>query len=102
MIGCLYEVVLHLVTHGELVNRGILHGPWLPIYGTGCIIMVGFGFAGCLFVYGLLSVLKKIYGRIPDKVKKRIALVLLVVFLVDVLVSLICPNMGVGITQIAA
>ena len=119
VICWLYEVVLHLSTHGELVNRGILHGPWLPIYGTGCIIMVGlkmlignrparyfvvsmvtcgvieyvtswlmeityhtrwwdysdlpwnlngrifvggmvgFGIAGCLFVYGLLPVLKK-------------------------------------------
>lgn len=34
-IGWLWEVSLHLVSDGEFVNRGVLHGPWLPIYGMG-------------------------------------------------------------------
>ena len=34
--GWLWEVVLHLLQTGEFVNRGTLHGPWLPIYGGGC------------------------------------------------------------------
>ena len=34
--GWLWEVVLHLMQTGEFVNRGTLHGPWLPIYGGGC------------------------------------------------------------------
>lgn len=38
--GWLWEVGLHLVSHGELVNRGVLHGPWLPIYGTGAVLIL--------------------------------------------------------------
>ena len=40
IIGWLWEVTLHLVTHGELVNRGVLHGPWLPIYGSGAVLIL--------------------------------------------------------------
>ena len=36
IFGWLWEVVLHLIQTGEFVNRGTLHGPWLPIYGGGC------------------------------------------------------------------
>ena len=32
--GC-GKVGLHLFGSGVFVNRGVLHGPWLPIYGTG-------------------------------------------------------------------
>ena len=39
-IGWLWEVSLHLITDGEFVNRGVLHGPWLPIYGTGAILIL--------------------------------------------------------------
>ena len=31
---------MHLVTNGEFVNRGALHGPWLPIYGTGAVLIL--------------------------------------------------------------
>lgn len=39
-IGWLWEVSLHLVSDGEFVNRGVLHGPWLPIYGTGGVLIL--------------------------------------------------------------
>lgn len=39
-IGWLWEVTLFLVEDGILVNRGALYGPWLPIYGFGCSIIV--------------------------------------------------------------
>lgn len=39
-IGWCWEVVLHLVTAGTFVNRGVLHGPWLPIYGTGGVLVL--------------------------------------------------------------
>ena len=39
-IGWLWEVSLHLITDGEFVNRGVLHGPWLPIYGTGSVLIL--------------------------------------------------------------
>ena len=35
MIGWVWEVFLHVMFDGELVNRGTLFGPWLPIYGVG-------------------------------------------------------------------
>lgn len=40
VLGWLWEVGMHLVSTGELVNRGALHGPWLPIYGTGSVLIL--------------------------------------------------------------
>ena len=41
LIGCLagwiYEEIFYYFTEGMLRNRGILYGPWLPIYGIGGI-----------------------------------------------------------------
>ena len=34
-IGWSWEVALHLVKDGVFINRGVNHGPWLPIYGCG-------------------------------------------------------------------
>ena len=31
---------MHLVSYGTFVNRGALHGPWLPIYGTGSVLIL--------------------------------------------------------------
>ena len=39
-IGWLWEVSLHLISDGVFVNRGALHGPWLPIYGSGGILIL--------------------------------------------------------------
>ncbi len=39
-IGWIWEVSLHLITDGEFVNRGALHGPWLPIYGSGAVLIL--------------------------------------------------------------
>jgi len=41
LMGWCYEVMLHVFTSGTFVNRGMLHGPWLPIYGAGCLVIVG-------------------------------------------------------------
>lgn len=38
--GWLWEVGLHLLMDGELVNRGTMLGPWLPIYGVGGLLSV--------------------------------------------------------------
>ena len=35
LVGWLWEVSMAYVTEGMFVNRGMLHGPWLPIYGSG-------------------------------------------------------------------
>ncbi len=39
VIGWLWEVSLHLAKEG-FVNRGVMHGPWLPIYGSGGVLML--------------------------------------------------------------
>lgn len=41
-VGWLWEVSLHIVNDGTFVNRGVLHGPWLPIYGGGVSLIVVF------------------------------------------------------------
>ena len=40
MIGWCWEVALHLFGDGVFVNRGFFYGPWLPIYGTGGVLVV--------------------------------------------------------------
>ena len=39
-IGWSWEVALHYMQTGEFANRGTLHGPWLPIYGSGGAIVL--------------------------------------------------------------
>ena len=37
LVGWIYEEIFYWVTEGMLRNRGILYGPWLPIYGVGAL-----------------------------------------------------------------
>lgn len=39
IIGYLWEVILYLFKIGKIVNKGNLHGPWLPVYGFGGLII---------------------------------------------------------------
>lgn len=38
--GWIWEVILSLIQFHELVNRGTMYGPWLPIYGMGGVIII--------------------------------------------------------------
>ena len=38
--GWLWEVMLYLITAHTFVNRGVYRGPYLPIYGAGCVILI--------------------------------------------------------------
>ena len=38
--GWCWEVALHFMQFGEFVNRGTMYGPWLPIYGSGGILVM--------------------------------------------------------------
>jgi len=38
-IGWIYEVSLFLLEDHIFVNRGVLYGPWLPVYGFGGIVI---------------------------------------------------------------
>lgn len=39
-IGWIWEILLELMNNGRLVNKGTLIGPYLPIYGYGCLFIV--------------------------------------------------------------
>ncbi len=39
-IGWSWEVLLHIVEDGVFVNRGTMFGPWLPIYGSGGVLIL--------------------------------------------------------------
>ncbi len=39
-IGWIWEVSLSMITYGKFINRGVLHGPWIPIYGVGCVLIL--------------------------------------------------------------
>ena len=39
-LGWLWEVLYFALQFGVIVNRGVLYGPWLPIYGFGCSFVI--------------------------------------------------------------
>ncbi len=70
-IGWLWEVSLHLITDGVFVNRGALHGPWLPIYGWGGVLILMIlkrlrksplkEFAATIFLCGFVEYFTSVY-----------------------------------------
>lgn len=40
VVGWVFEVGFGAVKDGVIANRGVLHGPWLPIYGRGAILIL--------------------------------------------------------------
>ncbi len=84
--GWLWEVLLCLVKGEGFVNRGILKGPWLPIYGFGGVI---------------LSMLFNRWRKKPVAVfmlSMTAGIVLLILFVIDAAYSAIAPHAGAGIT----
>ena len=65
IFGWLWEVSLHLIKSGVFINRGAMHGPWLPIYGSGAVLILtllyrfrkkpGLEFASTVVVCGVLE-----------------------------------------------
>ena len=38
--GWTWELLYYFLMKGRLINRGVLHGPWLPIYGFGGLFVL--------------------------------------------------------------
>ncbi|MBO4862915.1 MAG: DUF975 family protein [Eubacterium sp.] len=159
LVGWIWEVFLYLATTGQFVNRGTMHGPWLPIYGCGGLLIIlllkpfredprklfvgtvfvcggveyftswileklfdakwwdytgyflnvngricfegllVFGMAGLAFTYILSPMLDDIYKKMSDKHRKILCIALIVLFIADMIWSVMVPNVGEGITS---
>ncbi|MBQ8967165.1 hypothetical protein [Ruminococcus sp.] len=42
LVGYLWEVSIYIVEEHKFVNRGMMHGPWVPIYGFGGVFIIFF------------------------------------------------------------
>ena len=38
-LGWIWEILWEMLKNGNLINSGVLHGPWLPIYGCGALFI---------------------------------------------------------------
>ena len=38
-IGFIYEEICVYINDGEFYKRGTTYGPWIPIYGFGCLLI---------------------------------------------------------------
>ena len=159
LVGWIWEVALYLATTGQFVNRGTMHGPWLPIYGCGGLLIIlllrpfrekpgqlfvgtvlvcggveyftswileklfdakwwdytgyflnvngricfegllVFGMAGLAFTYILSPMLDDIYQKMSTKHRKILCIALIVLFIADLIWSVMAPNVGEGITS---
>lgn len=59
ILGYLWEILIYFFMSGTFANRGFFHGPWLPVYGLGAVL--------------LAAVLEKV----PDRLKNRLPLLFL-------------------------
>ena len=167
--GWLWEVLVYWVQHsGEYslpellgVYRGVLHGPWAPIYGVGAVWMVllraatkqgplryfltcagvcagveyltswgleamfharwwdytgcflnlngricamsilFFAAAGMAVAYGVAPCFWRLVRRAPQPGAAGVCISLTLLFLLDLLRSLVSPNLGVGVLPLA-
>lgn len=148
IIGYFYELILTYFHDGKIFSHGILFGPWLPIYGTGALLIMllnkyrknpfvifflsflltgvleyicgflllkvlkmrlwdytgyflningfvcllsafCFGIGGLLIIYLIYPLIKKIYEKIDKKVLKVILSILSVIFLGDIIATIL-------------
>lgn len=159
IIGWIWEVICTIYVFGVFANRGVLHGPWLPMYGIGFVLIIllrnyigkkplllfmaslaicgflefitsfllekiyhtrwwsysgevmnikgrvclksllFFGIAGSLIVYGIVPILDRKINRIVIHKKQVIVTVIMLIFIIDLVVSMVNPNMGINISE---
>lgn len=116
LVGWVYEEIFYWITEGMLRNRGILYGPWLPIYGIGalgiyamkpakespvllfvlCGVVAGivclrsvlsFAVMGLVFHYLLEPAAERLVSGLNRRILHSSCLVVLLLFLVDCILS---------------
>lgn len=160
-LGWIWEVCIYLVRDGTFVNRGIMTGPWLPVYGAGALFLYGllhkwrkkplvvflvsltvcsaleyatgfflekmwgvrwwdysgmfwnlnghiclmsclmFGVGGVFLMSVFLPLYTACCRKLPQKTRRILALILLLLFVMDAAYSADFPNAGRGITYMA-
>lgn len=157
-IGWCWEVFLYILNTGHFVNRGMLKGPWLPIYGFGSLLVIillkklrnkpaeffiasfivcgnleyftswimekifnkkwwdysdiffningrvslegllFFATGASLIVYIVAPLIDELIEKIPLSKRNKIAIILIVLFMIDVVTGFFRPNYGDNIT----
>ena len=117
LAGCLsgwfYEEIFYWITEGLLRNRGILYGPWLPIYGIGALgiyamkpmkkqpvllflnidgiiclrSVVSFAVMGLVFHYFIEPSAERTVMKTDSKTVHVVCFVVLLVFIADCILS---------------
>ena len=102
LIGWIWECFYVSVRKREWVNRGFLHGPVLPIYGSGALIVLLCTISvrdqiGLIFLFGMVGATLLVRGihvpvetlvlGIPDRMAEIVAVVCSSVFAVDFTLS---------------
>ena len=90
-VGWLYEVLWYIIVRGEFVNRGVLFGPCLPIYGFGMLILIL-----------LLSKYKSKKHLLKDTLNGNVAVVTLVSFIYITIVEYTSPSKIYRIDEFAS
>ena len=75
-------------------------GYFLNFQGRICLEgLIVFGLAGCSCTYFIAPLLDNLYKKIKPKLKKIIAIFLVLLYICDLVISTISPNTGRGITE---
>lgn len=156
IIGFIWEMFLNLIMGGYIVKKGTMHGPWIPIYGYGAVIIIVllkkyrdkpwrlfilsfllcgiieyftavyleivyhmkwwdysgyflniqgkvcleglliFGIAGVALTYVLAPLLDNIFSKINIKRKRLFVIILVILYFVDLSISIFFPNSTAG------
>ena len=80
-VGWLYEVLWFIIVRHEFVNRGVLFGPYLPIYGFGMLILIF-----------LLSKYKSNKHPLKDNISGNIAIATLASFIYITVIEYTTPE----------
>lgn len=91
LVGWLYEVIWFIIVKHKFVNRGVLFGPCLPIYGFGMLILIF-----------LLSKYKSKKHELKDNISGNIAVASLISFIYITIIEYSLPEKIYRIDEFAS